>query len=129
LEEKHACADLIGVSLVGLGTKAFMVGHATLKVASSKVVKYEKTCSDNQHAFIPFTFDIFGFLAPDVVNLQHRVQMDMHRNIMSPRSMDFVFMMIDFAIQRLSGIAYSPFVFHAYVIFIYNYWIKKKIFN
>jgi hypothetical protein len=39
------------------------VGQTTLKATSSKVVKHEKTCSDNQNAFIPFDFDIFGFLA------------------------------------------------------------------
>jgi hypothetical protein len=38
------------------------------------VVKHEKTCSENQHAFIPFAFDTFGFLAPDVVDLLQRVQ-------------------------------------------------------
>ena len=58
---------------------------------SSKMVKYEKTCSDNQHAFIPFAFDTFGFLAPEAVDLLHRVQMLMHSNVMSPRSMNVVF--------------------------------------
>jgi len=61
---KHACVDLTGVSpLVGLGVGPFTVGHAALKVASSKVAKHEKACSDNQHAFIRFVFDTFGFLA------------------------------------------------------------------
>jgi len=64
---KHACVDLTEVSpLVGLGVRPFTVGHATLKAVSSKVAKHEKTCSDNQHAFIPFAFDTFGFLAPEV---------------------------------------------------------------
>ncbi|KAK2380676.1 hypothetical protein QL285_068351 [Trifolium repens] len=44
--------------------------------ASNKVAKHEKACSDNQHAFIPFAFDTFGFLAPDVVDLLQRV----HKN-------------------------------------------------
>jgi hypothetical protein len=35
--------------------------------ASNKVAKHEKTCFDNQHAFISFVFDIFGSLTPDVV--------------------------------------------------------------
>ena len=69
---KHACVDLTGVSpLVGLGVEPFTVGHTALKVASSKVVKHEKACSDNQHAFIPFAFDTFGFLALEVVDLLH----------------------------------------------------------
>ena len=71
---KHACVDLTGVSpRVGLAVGPFTVGQASLKVASSKVAKHEKTCSDNQHAFIPFVFDTFGFLAPEVVDLLHRV--------------------------------------------------------
>ena len=55
---KHARVDLTGVSpLVGLGTRTFTVGQAALKAASCKVVKHEKACSDNQHAFISFAFD------------------------------------------------------------------------
>jgi len=49
---------------VGLGVGLFTVGQAAIKVASNKVAKHEKTCFDNQHAFIPFSFDTFGFLAP-----------------------------------------------------------------
>jgi len=56
--------------------------------------------SDNQHAFIPFAFDTFGFLAPEVVDLLHRVQKVMHINVMSPKSMNVVFTRISFAIQK-----------------------------
>jgi len=66
----------------------------------SKVAKHKKTCSDNQHAFIPFAFDTFGFLAPEVVGLLHRVQKVMHSNVMSPRSMNVVFTKIGFVIQK-----------------------------
>ena len=98
---KHACVDLIGVSpLVGLGVRPFAVGQAALKAPSSKVAKHEKACSENQHAFIPFAFDTFGFLAPEVVHLLHRVQKVMHSNVMSPRSMNVVFTRIGFAIQK-----------------------------
>jgi len=98
---KHACVDLTGVSpLVGLGVRPFTVGQTALKAASSKVAEHEKTCSDNQHAFIPFPFDTFGFLASDVVDLLHRVQKVMHNNVMSPRSMNVVFTRIGFAIQK-----------------------------
>jgi hypothetical protein len=63
---KHACVYLTWVSpLIGLGTKTFTVGQADLKAASCKVAKHEKTCSYNQHTFIPFAFDTFGFLAPE----------------------------------------------------------------
>jgi hypothetical protein len=51
------------------GVGDFTVGRAALKATSSKMVKHEKTCSNNQHVFIPFTVDTFGFLAPEVVDL------------------------------------------------------------
>ncbi|KAL5709901.1 hypothetical protein ACHQM5_020530 [Ranunculus cassubicifolius] len=98
---KHACVDLTGVSpLVGLGSGVFTVGHAALKATSAKVAKHEKACIDNQHAFIPFAFDTFGFLAPDAVELLKRVQKVMHSNVMTPRSVDVVFKRIGFAIQK-----------------------------
>nr|ABD32857.1 hypothetical protein MtrDRAFT_AC149038g20v2 [Medicago truncatula] len=98
---KHACVDLTGVSpLVGLGVGPFSVGQTTLKVASSKVTKHGKVCSDNQHVFIPFDFDTFGFQAPEAVSLLHRVQKFMHNNVKSPRSMNVVFTRIGFAIRK-----------------------------
>ncbi|GAU39704.1 hypothetical protein TSUD_274980 [Trifolium subterraneum] len=57
---------------------------AALKAASNKVAKHERACSDNQHAFIPFAFDTFGFLAPDAVNILQRIQRVMHNNVVSP---------------------------------------------
>ncbi|KAK2372319.1 hypothetical protein QL285_073465 [Trifolium repens] len=98
---KHACVDLPGVSsLVELGVGDFTVGREALKAASSKMVKHEKTCSDNQHVFIPFAFDTFGFLAPDAVDLLKMVQKVMHSNVMSPRSMNVVFQRLSFVIQK-----------------------------
>jgi hypothetical protein len=85
---------------VGLGVRPFTVGQSALKAALSKVAKHEKACSDNQHVFIPFAFDTFGFLAPEVVDLLHRVQKVMHNNVMSLMSMNVVFTMIGFAIQK-----------------------------
>jgi len=64
------------------------------------MVKHEKACSDNQHTFILFAFDIFGFLAPEVVDLLHRVQMVMHSNAVSSRSVSVVFTRIGFASQK-----------------------------
>ncbi|GAU47853.1 hypothetical protein TSUD_404300 [Trifolium subterraneum] len=83
---KHACVDLTEVlPLVGVTTEDFTVGQTTLKAASSKVAQYEIACSNNQHAFIPFAFDTFGFLAPYVVNILQRIQRVMHRNVVSHR--------------------------------------------
>jgi hypothetical protein len=93
--------DLTEVSpLVRLEIRAFTVGQAVPKVASSKVAKHEKAHSDNQHTFIPFTFDIFGFLSPEVVDHLKRVSGVMDNNIRSHRSMDVVFKRIDFVIQK-----------------------------
>jgi hypothetical protein len=96
---KHACVDLTGVSpLVGLGVGDFTVGRAALKAASSKMTKHEKACSDNQHVFIPFAFDTFGFLAPEAVNLLKKIQKVMHSNVVSHKSMNVVFQRLGFAI-------------------------------
>jgi hypothetical protein len=83
---------------VGLATEDFIVRQAALKAASSKIVKHEKACSDNQHAFIPFAFDTFEFLAPDAVAILKRVQRVMHINMMCPMSQNVVFKRIYFAI-------------------------------
>ncbi|GKE14526.1 putative reverse transcriptase domain-containing protein [Tanacetum coccineum] len=74
--------------------------YSGLKAASSKVTKHEKACIENQHVFIPFAFDTFGFLAPEAVELLSRVQRVMHSNVMTPRSRDVVFKRIGFAIQK-----------------------------
>jgi len=98
---KHACVNLTRVlPLVGLGVGVLTVVQAALKAASSKVVKHEKACSYNQHVFIPFVFDTSGFLAPEAVDLLHRVQRVMHNNVMTPRSTNVVFTRIDFVIQK-----------------------------
>jgi len=97
---KHACVDLIGVSpLLGLGVGPFTVGQAALKAASSKVAKDEKACSDNQHTFISFVFDTFDFLAPEVVDLLHRIQ-KVCSNVMSLRFVNVVFTRIGFFIEK-----------------------------
>jgi hypothetical protein len=58
--------------------KRFYCWIGALKDASRKVVKHESVSSTNQHTFIPFLFDTFGFLAPDVVNMLKRVQRVIH---------------------------------------------------
>jgi hypothetical protein len=89
---KHACVNLTRISpLIGLRTETFTMWQTTLKVASSKVAKHEKTCYNSQHAFIPFAFDIFGFLTPEVVSLLQRVQKMINSNVMSFRTMNVVF--------------------------------------
>jgi len=67
--------------LVRLGVGAFTVGQKALKVESNKVVKHEKVCHDNQHVFTSFAFDTFDFLAPEDVDLLHRVQRVMYNNV------------------------------------------------
>ncbi|GKE23499.1 RNA-directed DNA polymerase, eukaryota, nucleotide-binding alpha-beta plait domain protein [Tanacetum coccineum] len=62
------------------------IGQAALKAVSCKVTKHEKLCIENQDVFIPFTFDTFGFLANEAVELVNRVQRVMNSNVMTPRS-------------------------------------------
>jgi hypothetical protein len=50
--------------------------------------------------FNPFAIDTFGFLAPETVNFLKRVQRVMHNNIVTPRFIDVVFRVLEFAIQK-----------------------------
>jgi hypothetical protein len=54
----------------------------------------------NQHAFIPFAFDTFSFLAPEVASLLQRFQNVMNSNVVSPIAKNVIFTRIDFAIQK-----------------------------
>lgn len=74
--------------------------NTSLKVASSKGVKYEEACFDNQYVFIPFVFDTFDFLALMIINLLRRIQKVMHNNVVSPIKMNVVFKKIKFNIQN-----------------------------
>ncbi|GJS18306.1 putative reverse transcriptase domain-containing protein [Tanacetum coccineum] len=98
---KHACVDLTGVSpLVGLRDNGFVAGQAALKSESSKVAKHEKACLKNQHVFIPFAFDTFGFLAPEAEEFLTRVQRVVQSNFSTPKTQNFIFSRIGFAIQK-----------------------------
>nr|GFA26544.1 putative reverse transcriptase domain-containing protein [Tanacetum cinerariifolium] len=98
-EGKHACVDLTGVSpLVGLRENGFVAGQSALKAESSKVAKHEKACLENQHVFILFAFDTFGFLAPEVEEFLTRVQRVVQSNFSTPKTQNFIFSRIGFAI-------------------------------
>ncbi|GJU43204.1 hypothetical protein Tco_1200470 [Tanacetum coccineum] len=87
--------------LVHVGMQSgFTVSQAALKAASCKVAKHEKACIENQHVFIPFAFDTFGFLAPEAVELLTRVQHVINTNVMTHRSTNVVFNRIGFARQK-----------------------------
>ncbi|GKB46176.1 hypothetical protein Tco_0896929 [Tanacetum coccineum] len=93
--------DLTGVSpLVGLRDNGFVAGQAALKAESSKVAKHEKACLENQHVFIPFAFDTFGFLAPEAEEFFNRVQRVVQSNFSTPKTQNFIFSRIGFAIQK-----------------------------
>ncbi|GKA46780.1 hypothetical protein Tco_0739663 [Tanacetum coccineum] len=99
--KKHACVDLTWISpLLGLSGRGFTVGQAAFKDASCKVTKHEKACIENQHVFILFAFDTFGFPAPEAVKLLNRFKRGMNSNVMTPRSANVVFHRIKFAIQE-----------------------------
>jgi hypothetical protein len=91
---------------MGLRVRNFLVGQTTLKAASSKMGKHEKACSNNQHVFIRFTFNTFGLLATVTLNLLKRVQNVIQSNVVSPKSMNVVFQILESGIQkRVSGTA------------------------
>ncbi|GJZ63144.1 hypothetical protein Tco_0619565 [Tanacetum coccineum] len=71
-------------------SRGFTVGQAALKAASCKVTKHDKACIKNQHVFVHFAFDTFGFLTLEEVELLNRVQRVMHSNVMTPRSTKLV---------------------------------------
>ncbi|KAM0014048.1 putative exostosin [Helianthus debilis subsp. tardiflorus] len=97
---KHACVDLTGVSpLVGLKENGFVAGQATRKAESKKVNKHAKACAENQHVFVPFAFETFGFLAPEAIQFLTRVQRVIHNNSASG-GRGFVFGRLGFAIQK-----------------------------
>ncbi|GJZ04939.1 urease isoform X1 [Tanacetum coccineum] len=60
--------------LVGLSSRGFTVGQAALKAVSCKLTKHEKACIENQHVFIPFASDIFGFLTLEAMELLTRLR-------------------------------------------------------
>ena len=96
--------------------RGFTAGQAALKATKCKVTKHEKSCLENQHVFIPFAFDTFGFLAPNAVELLNRVQSIMYSNVISRRSTNVVFKRIGFIIQK--GLAVQLFVnFHSYSLY------------
>lgn len=98
---KHAYVNLIVVfPPVRLRKVGFTMGQVDFKAASSKVVEHEKTCSDNQHVFVPFVFDTFDFLTLETVDRLHKVQRLMHNNnnVISPGSIDIIFEKIGFVI-------------------------------
>nr|GEV30753.1 auxilin-like protein [Tanacetum cinerariifolium] len=93
---KYVCVDLNEVSpLVGLSSKGFTVGHATLKIALCKVKKHAKACMKTQHMFIPFAFNASGFLAPEALEIVSRVQRIMNSNVMTYRSTNGVLEKLD----------------------------------
>ncbi|GKB65841.1 hypothetical protein Tco_0927253 [Tanacetum coccineum] len=86
---KHACMDLTGVSpLVGLRDNGFVAGQAALKAESSKVAKHK------------IAVDTFGFLALEAEEFLTRVERVVQSNFSTPKTQNFIFGRIGFAIQK-----------------------------
>ena len=86
--------------MVRLRPTGFTMGQAALKASSSKVVNHEKMYFNNQHAFIPFAFDTFDFLALEAVDLLQRVQRLMHNKFVSSRKINVVFKRFGFSTKK-----------------------------
>jgi len=81
-----------GFTTRGIGIRGFYGGTDNSQSCFKHSGKIrDKTCYDNQHVFMPFVFDIFGFLTSDVVDILRRVQKSMHNNVMSHKFMNVVF--------------------------------------
>lgn len=67
--EKYACVHLTEVSpFVVMRTRHFIMGQTiVLKITSSKMVKYEKTCYDNQDAFNHLFNNVMFFKTINVI--------------------------------------------------------------
>nr|GFB26060.1 putative reverse transcriptase domain-containing protein [Tanacetum cinerariifolium] len=101
VEGKHDCVDLTGVSpFVGLRDNVLVAAQAALKAESSKVAKHKKACLENQHVFILFAFDTFGFLASEAEKFLTRVQRVVQSNFLITKTQNFIFSRIGFAIQK-----------------------------
>ncbi|GKF93213.1 putative exostosin-like protein, partial [Tanacetum coccineum] len=59
-----------------------------------------EAATSNQHVFIPFAFDTFGFLAPKAEEFLNRVQRVVQSNFSTPKTQNFIFSRIGFAIQK-----------------------------
>lgn len=91
--------------------------RATFKTASSKVVKHEKACFDNQQTFIRFVIDTFDFLVSEIMNLLQRVKRLMHNNV-SLNLIDVLCKRIDFSIQYKIMMRFDNRLSYIYIIFI-----------
>lgn len=72
----------------------------------------------NQYMFMSFAFDTYDFLVPNAVKLLNRIQRMIHSNLVSPRSINVVFKIIGFIIQK--SLTACLFVFLTYCIVITN---------
>ena len=65
--------DLTKVSpSLDLRNGGFSVRQVALKVTSCKVTKHKKKCIKNQHVFVSFVFDTFGFLVLEAIDLLNK---------------------------------------------------------
>ncbi|KAF9592586.1 hypothetical protein IFM89_016037 [Coptis chinensis] len=105
LQSEHAKDFLLAISMEGLrqrlGNCDFEVGEAAKRAATGKMEKHEEACRANQHCFIPFSFDTFGFLEQQSVELLKRLQKVMDSNVMTAGFNEFVFRRIKLVIQKV----------------------------
>ncbi|GJX42389.1 hypothetical protein Tco_0257379 [Tanacetum coccineum] len=69
------CVDLTWSSpLTQTGMVDFVAGHAVIKDAQRKHVKYETKCADIGYDFLPFSLSSFGKLEKDAITLLKRIR-------------------------------------------------------
>ncbi|KAJ0836363.1 hypothetical protein HanRHA438_Chr16g0766111 [Helianthus annuus] len=112
LGETCLCGPHRGFPLVGLRENGFVAGQAARKAESKKVDKQAKACVENQHVFVPFVFDTFGSLAPEVIHFLTMVQRVIHNNCSASGGQGFVFENVRvYNLERGDGAACCPSIF------------------
>lgn len=60
---------------IGLKVMEFLKLFRQLLLQNLQNLRHKSACTTNQHSFIQFAFDMFGFLAPDTVLLKKLIAM------------------------------------------------------
>nr|GFC54947.1 hypothetical protein [Tanacetum cinerariifolium] len=86
--------------LTQMGIVDFVLGHAVIKAAQRKCVKYETKCPDIGCGFLPFSFSSFVELEKDVITLLKRIRKFSITQDIGARADIHIFSRIDFIIAR-----------------------------
>lgn len=97
---EHACIDLTKMSpLVGIRNNEFIASHLSRR-NQAKLVNKKNASLENQHVFIHFAFDTFGFLVIEFAVFQNMVKRVVHSKFSASKTQSIDFSRIGLAIQK-----------------------------